>query len=153
MKEGLLILGIDFDGTIVESKFPEVGELKPNVVKVLQSLDKAGFKIIIHTCRANKSKNRKKYMKDMEKCLKDNKIPYDEIWTGQGKPFVNLFVDDFAFPFTGWDNVLEALLKMINYVQTGKATVPETKNKIITNSNVGVDKKTGKVFRFPNNLN
>ena len=45
------ILAIDFDGTIVEHRYPDVGELKPNAVKIINRLHAEGFTIIIWTCR------------------------------------------------------------------------------------------------------
>ena len=42
---------IDFDGTICEHKFPDIGEPTPDVREALETLKKAGYRIIIHTCR------------------------------------------------------------------------------------------------------
>ena len=46
------ILALDFDGTIVEHKFPDIGALKPNVVGVINQLFNEGYYIIIWTCRS-----------------------------------------------------------------------------------------------------
>jgi len=130
MKNGQVVLIIDFDGTICENKFPAIGEPKPQAIEVMQALDKAGFKIVIHTCRANPEisgqKKSDQYIKEMEDWLKENKIPYDEVWRGVGKPIGHLYIDDHAFPFTGWGATLDALLTMVNYIKTGKATLPST---------------------------
>ena len=42
---------IDFDGAICEHKFPDIGEPTPDVGEALETLKKAGYRIIIHTCR------------------------------------------------------------------------------------------------------
>ena len=42
---------IDFDGTICEHKFPDIGEPMPGVKEALETLKKSGFRIIVHTCR------------------------------------------------------------------------------------------------------
>ena len=47
-----MIIVIDFDGTIVEMGYPNIGELKPNARKVINRLYDEGHEIIINTCRA-----------------------------------------------------------------------------------------------------
>ena len=129
MKDGKVVLAIDFDNTIVENAFPEVGALKLHAKEVLSALDKSGCKIIIHTCRTNPTINtnrklRKKYLNDMVRCLKDNCIPYDEIWTGKGKPLCHLFIDDCALPFISWFQVLADITGMIKVMNNkGDANV------------------------------
>ncbi|HHT9116686.1 MAG: hypothetical protein HY607_01455 [Planctomycetes bacterium] len=44
---------IDFDGAICEYKFPDIGEPTPDVGEALETLKKAGYRIIIRTCRTN----------------------------------------------------------------------------------------------------
>jgi len=46
------IIALDFDGTIVENAYPNVGKLKLNAKEVINKLADEGFKIIINTCRA-----------------------------------------------------------------------------------------------------
>ena len=46
-----MIIAIDFDGTIVEHEYPEIGPLKEGAVKALKAFKKAGHKIAIWTCR------------------------------------------------------------------------------------------------------
>jgi len=48
-----LIVAVDFDGTLVEDKFPQIGEPIPENVSTLKYLQNAGIKIILHTCRDN----------------------------------------------------------------------------------------------------
>ena len=48
-----LNLIIDFDGTIVYDKYPDIGKEKPNAKTVINRLYDAGHKIVINTCRAN----------------------------------------------------------------------------------------------------
>lgn len=47
-----LKLVIDFDGTIVTNKWPEIGEMKPNAQRIINLLASLGHKIIINTCRS-----------------------------------------------------------------------------------------------------
>lgn len=65
-----LMLAIDFDGTIVDHQFPEIGELRPNAVEVINKLYNEGHEITIWTCREGE---------DLEKAkqfLIDNGIPF-----------------------------------------------------------------------------
>lgn len=71
--EEKLVLSIDFDGTICEHSFPEVGELKQDAAHYIRKLYDEGFTIIINTCRSGK------YEGMAEDFLQDNFIPYHYI--------------------------------------------------------------------------
>lgn len=49
-KEGLII-AVDFDGTIVEDKYPEIGEPYTQTIKFLKDSKEQGHKLILWTCR------------------------------------------------------------------------------------------------------
>lgn len=44
-------IAVDFDGTIVEDRYPDIGPLIPEARDVLDEFRKAGGKIILWTCR------------------------------------------------------------------------------------------------------
>lgn len=46
-----MIYGIDFDGTIVENKFPAIGELKPEAAAFIRDIRRRGDKWILYTMR------------------------------------------------------------------------------------------------------
>ena len=46
-----MIIACDFDGTIVEHKYPLIGKLLPNAKETINKLRDNGHKIIIWTCR------------------------------------------------------------------------------------------------------
>lgn len=46
-----MIYAIDFDGTIVENKFPEIGEIKPEAKEFILKLQEHGDKWILYTMR------------------------------------------------------------------------------------------------------
>ena len=48
-----MIIAVDFDGTIVEHKFPEIGEELPGAIETLNALQSSGHSIILWTCRGN----------------------------------------------------------------------------------------------------
>lgn len=66
-------IAIDFDGTIVTNAYPEVGELIPHAVEVIQKWHKSGHKIIINTCRSGN------YEQDARDFLELHNIPFDTL--------------------------------------------------------------------------
>ena len=46
-----MIIAVDFDGTIVEDKYPKIGKLRGNAIEVLKKLQEEGHYIILWTCR------------------------------------------------------------------------------------------------------
>ncbi len=50
----MIIIVIDFDGTIVENAYPEIGELREGAVEYINKLYGEGFGIVINTCRSGK---------------------------------------------------------------------------------------------------
>jgi hydroxymethylpyrimidine pyrophosphatase-like HAD family hydrolase len=42
---------LDFDGTVVEHDYPEIGQLNPNALEVVKKLQDAGHNIILNTMR------------------------------------------------------------------------------------------------------
>ena len=66
-------LSIDFDGTICEHSFPEIGKLKPEADVYIRKLYEDGHNIIINTCRSGK------YEGMAQDFLDENKIPYHYI--------------------------------------------------------------------------
>lgn len=48
------ILSIDFDGTIVENAYPNIGELKPDAKYYINKLIEMGYVVTINTCRSGR---------------------------------------------------------------------------------------------------
>lgn len=66
-------LAIDFDGTIVENQYPEIGGLRDGAKRVIRRLWKEGHSIIINTCRCAE------YEADAKEFLIENGIPFHYI--------------------------------------------------------------------------
>lgn len=53
------IIAVDFDGTIVENKFPKIGEVRKtfgvSVIEFLVSMQNQGVKLILWTCRTGET--------------------------------------------------------------------------------------------------
>lgn len=107
-------LSIDFDGTIVEHHFPEVGPLKPGVKEAIDLL-KEKYTIVISSCRTSALFNRgiaNVHLENMKRCLDDNNIHYDRIDLGnEGKVVASAYIDDRAVKFdNNWEQIARALL-------------------------------------------
>jgi hydroxymethylpyrimidine pyrophosphatase-like HAD family hydrolase len=50
----MIIIAVDFDGTLVENAYPEIGELLPGAKEYVNKLYDEGFGIVINTCRSGK---------------------------------------------------------------------------------------------------
>lgn len=48
------IIAVDFDGTLCENKYPEIGAPKYSVIEKLKAEQAAGAKLILWTCRTEK---------------------------------------------------------------------------------------------------
>jgi ribonucleotide monophosphatase NagD (HAD superfamily) len=48
-----MIIAVDFDGTIAESEWPEIGKPLPGAIETMTMLQAKGHKIVIWTCRSN----------------------------------------------------------------------------------------------------
>ena len=48
----LRIAAVDFDGTIVEDRYPEIGRVNERTVRYVRYLKRNGYKLILWTCRS-----------------------------------------------------------------------------------------------------
>lgn len=46
------VIAVDFDGTLCENKFPEIGEPKKDILDAVKKLRQQGNKIILWSCRS-----------------------------------------------------------------------------------------------------
>lgn len=107
-KAATMSVAVDFDGTIVENKFPEIGELKPGAIEALQALKSKGYKIIIHSARSSTPEGNANEMKAF---LDKNQVPYDEIHSSAGKPIASAYIDDKSIEFKdNWQQIVDRVL-------------------------------------------
>ena len=50
-----IIIAVDFDGTLCENKYPEIGTPKREMIELMKRRKAMGDKIILWTCRSGKS--------------------------------------------------------------------------------------------------
>ena len=95
-----MTLAIDFDQVIHDAKHPKEGRKMggpmPGAKEAIESLYRAGHKIVIHSC------NRSGLIADW---MAFYKIPYTNIWQGVGKPICDKYVDDRGVKFTSWPSL------------------------------------------------
>jgi len=109
-----LIICIDFDGTIVEHSYPEIGDPLPQAIEVIKEIQQAGHKIILWTCREGNT-----LQQAVDFCRKHD-IEFDGVneaindFREEGlkrKPFADYYIDDRNINgFPGWDVVREIVL-------------------------------------------
>jgi len=76
-----------------------IGHLLPGAKEFMDELHKYS-EIIIFTCRCHQDihvGDLDQSKEAIKKWLDENEIPYDEIYSGQGKPIADLYIDDKAF--------------------------------------------------------
>ncbi|MCJ7449381.1 MAG: hypothetical protein MUO72_17025 [Bacteroidales bacterium] len=107
-------IAIDFDGTIVEHQYPEIGKEKLFAFQTLRELEKRGVRLILWTFRAGKELE-----EAVEYCRKNgiefyavNKNYPEEIFddTVSRKIDVDIYIDDKNLGgFPGWSGVWQIL--------------------------------------------
>lgn len=118
-------IAIDFDGTIVKHKYPEVGE-DIGAFPWMKKFQEAGADLILYTMRDSEE------LLDAINFCKDNDIefwavndnPNQETWTQSRKIYANAYVDDNAIgcpliclederPYVDWEVVGPMVLEKI----------------------------------------
>jgi hydroxymethylpyrimidine pyrophosphatase-like HAD family hydrolase len=105
---------IDFDGTITNFSYPEMGEPQKGVKEALQRLKDLGYTIHILSCRTSIDVNkhpidRTMAVRDMEDYLKKHEIPFDQV-LNKDKPIAHYYIDDRAIGFRNdWEEVIKEI--------------------------------------------
>jgi len=53
-KDKIRIMAVDFDGTLCENDFPNIGKARDRVIKLVKDYKRHGWKTILWTCREGK---------------------------------------------------------------------------------------------------
>lgn len=97
------IMAIDFDGTLVEDKFPEIGKPNEFMFRTVKALQANGVRVVLWTCRDGKN------LIDAIAFCYNKGIVFDAINTNipeviefyqndTRKVFADLYIDDKAIP-------------------------------------------------------
>jgi len=95
---------VDFDGTLVDHRFPEIGKPVPDAIKWLKRIQSAGGKIILYTMRSDGTLMGT-LLTDAVNYLKSegielfgvNRNPTQDSWTSSPKAYGEIYIDDAAF--------------------------------------------------------
>ena len=122
----MLVIGIDFDGTVVVHDYPRIGQQIGAVPWIKQAQD-LGAKFVLNTMRS------KEHLAEAVQWFEDNGIelwgvnrnPTQRSWTTSPKVYANLYIDDAALgcplvipdidgfrPFVDWDIVGPMLIEI-----------------------------------------
>jgi len=125
MSGGTPIVAVDFDGTIVDHRFPEIGEPVPGALQSLRTLIAMRWRVILWTMRSGS------HLRDAVVFLRRHGIepwavnanPEQHAWTSSPKAYAHYYVDDsaigcplvrvsgFARPAVDWHRVGSLLLE------------------------------------------
>lgn len=126
-----MIVAVDFDGTIVEHEFSQIGPAVPYALHWLDEWRKAGATIILWTVRSNGPGERLSLSEAICYCRSMgfdfdgyNESPGQESWTNSPKAYAHVYVDDAGFgcplirpegrrPYVDWTKVGPEVLNMI----------------------------------------
>ena len=94
---------IDFDGTIVDHRFPKIGEPVPHAIKWLKRFNHQGVNLILFTMRSD-GKKHGAVLSDAINYLENNGIelyainenPSQSSWTNSPKAYGHFYIDDSA---------------------------------------------------------
>lgn len=120
-----MIIAVDFDGTCVDHRYPDIGEDAPFATQTLKELAANGHLLILWTMRSGG------FLGDASDWFKDRGIPLYGIqknptqagWSSSPKCYANVYIDDAAFgapmihpegfarPCIDWRRVYAVLVK------------------------------------------
>lgn len=115
------IIAVDFDGTIVEDKYPEIGKAKLFAFETLKQLQNDGYRLVLWTYRSGKMLD-----EAVAFCQKNGIEFYGINNSYEGENFdpqtqsrkinADIFIDDRNLGgFPGWGEVYQIITKKIEF--------------------------------------
>ena len=108
------VILVDFDGTICDFAYPEMGKPTKGVKEALQRFQDLGYEVHILSCRTNHELkkypiDRQEQVRKMEAYLDEHQIPYDKV-LNKDKPMATWYIDDRAIGFrNNWKDVVKEI--------------------------------------------
>ncbi|MDR2121596.1 MAG: hypothetical protein LBP34_00585 [Flavobacteriaceae bacterium] len=129
------IIAIDFDGTIVEDKYPEIGKPMLFAFDAMKKLQQKGFRLILWTYRHGE-----RLQEAIEFCRKNGIEFYAVNSSFEGEIFeeksqsrkihADYFIDDRNLGgFPGWGEVYEIIREKIEFGVEGRQVLAYSKKK------------------------
>lgn len=127
-----MIIGLDFDGTVVTHEYPKIGR-DIGAIPVLKELIANGHQLMLWTMRGNKPQDEINTLQDAVDWFKEHEIQLWGInenpdqkasgWSNSNKQYAQLYIDDAAIgcpliypemgrPYVNWDVIREHLFEM-----------------------------------------
>jgi hypothetical protein len=104
---------LDFDGTVVEHAYPEIGALNPGSIRVIRRLQDAGHKIILNTYRADLADG------SLEEALQFLNDPHHALL--EISEFTELKIHP---PIWNWESVMASGILFIDDISEGTPMIP-----------------------------
>ncbi len=116
-----MIIAVDFDGTIVEHKYPKIGAPKRFAFDTLRELQRRGHKLILWTSRTGK------YLEEAIEFCRKHGVEFYAVnanYPGEDycdsevgrKIYADVYIDDKNFGgFPGWGKIWQVLIENQNY--------------------------------------
>ena len=111
-----MIIAIDFDGTICQNKYPEIGEPMPHAIESIRELHQAGHYLILWTCRQGEQ------LDEALQWCKQNGLSFHAVndhnpdnlkffgGVGGKKVYADIYIDDKNIGgFVGWQRAMELI--------------------------------------------
>lgn len=100
----MIVIAVDFDGTIVEHQFPRVGPPVPDAFRWLKRFQDLGAKLILWTMRSDGRADGSNPLTDAVEFCRSHGIefwavnvnPEQSSWTGSPKAYAHIYIDDAA---------------------------------------------------------
>ena len=143
-----MIIAVDFDGTLVNHVFPEIGEPVPHAFFYLKRFKEAGAFLILYTIRSDRRgpksyemhPNDRNFLEEAVEFCREHGVEFDAVncnpdqhsWSSSPKCYAHLYIDDAAFgcpllppengsrPMADWEVIGPAVLKMIKEFEAPK---------------------------------
>lgn len=108
------VIAVDFDGTIVEHKYPKIGKEMPRAFHTIRALQQKGHRLVLWTYRQGKSlEDAVDYCKDhgVEFYAVNENYPGETRGNGYSRKLnADIFIDDRNIGgFLGWDKIWQCL--------------------------------------------
>jgi hypothetical protein len=92
-----MIIGVDFDGTVVKHAYPEIGEPLLGAVGTLKALVAEGHRLILWTMRSGETLDAAvSYMENNGVVLWGVNCNPEQNWSSSPKAYCHIYIDDAA---------------------------------------------------------
>ena len=121
-----LIIGVDFDGTIVEHQYPEIGPPVDGAIECLKECVDRGARLVLWTMRSGEGLDQAvAWLKEQGVTLWGVNANPETNWTTSPKAYCHVYVDDAALgcplqpskttkrPCADWEAISSQLLKLV----------------------------------------